>query len=411
MDKAEYNRGLFFHFQNPVNFALAFYFVHITFYDTLRNINPIFSLVATLGNYFFLILVINCLPVIRRSFTKSALICVVIFALVSVISIMIAENDEIHFAVLSGFFRFGFPCFLIGLSICDTDDLINKLEMSSGLILLYIGLSIFVFKSNSILDSAYSQDMGYEALVPFVIFTGMLLKKRTTYNIFGMIASIIFVVMSGARGPLLCLLLSGVVLFLIYAQMDIKKLLAVAIIGGLCAVVVFINYQSIIQWLISVFDSFGVSTRILYGLLNKDLSDDVMRGRLRSFAWEYAKNHIIGGTGFVNDRQLIYESLLVGVAQGAFGTYVHNFFLELMVQFGLVPGLLISILFSLKILKSFSRKYSFNTKLFLAALLSVAFWPLMISRSYLNVAYFYLLVGYLLGIRKEAAREDTLDLD
>ena len=95
MDKAEYNRGLFFHFQNPANFALAFYLVHITFYDTLRNVNPAFSLVATLGNYMFLILVINCLPVIRRSFTKSSLICVVIFALVSVISIMIAQNDEV----------------------------------------------------------------------------------------------------------------------------------------------------------------------------------------------------------------------------------------------------------------------------------------------------------------------------
>lgn len=405
MDKAEYNRGLFFHFQNPANFALAFYLIHITVYDTLRNVNPVFSLVATLGNYIFLILVINCLPVIRRSFTKSALICVVIFALVSVISIMIAQNDEIHLVVISSFFRFGFPCFLIGLSICDTDDLINKLEVSSALILLCIGLSVFVFKSNSILDSAYSQDMGYEALVPFVIFTGMLLKKRTVCNIVGMIASIIFVVMSGARGPLLCLILSGVVLFLIYAQMDIKKLLAVAVVGGLCAVIVFINYQSIIQWLISVFDSFGVSTRILYGLLNKDLSDDVMRGRLRSFAWEYAKNHVIGGTGFVNDRQLIYESLLVGVAQGASGTYVHNFFLELMMQFGLIPGLFMSVLFSAKLIKSFSRKYSFNTKLFVSMLLSIAFWPLMISRSYLSVAYFYLLSGFLLGINRFSKEE------
>lgn len=411
MDKAEYNRGLFFHFQNPANFALAFYLVHITVYDTLRNVNPVFSLVATLGNYFFLILVINCLSVIRRSFTKSALICVVIFALVSVISIMVAQNDEIHLTVLSYFFRFGLPCFLLGLSIWDTDDLINKLEVASGLILLCIGLSIFVFKSNSILSSAYSQDMGYEALVPFVIFTGILLKKRTTHSIVGTIASIIFVVMSGARGPLLCLLLSCVVLFLIYAQMNIKKLFAVAIIGGLCAVIVFINYQSIMQWLIPIFDSFGVSTRILYGLLNKDLSDDVMRGRLRSFAWEYAKNHIIGGTGFVNDRQLIYESLLVGVAQGASGTYVHNFFLELMMQFGLVPGFIISILFSVKIIRSFSRKYSFTAKLFLAALLSVAFWPLMISRSYLNVAYFYLLVGYLLGMYKTVNSEEKSALE
>ena len=274
--------------------------------------------------------------------------------------------------------------------------------------LLCIGLSIFVFKSNSILDSAYSQDMGYEALVPFVIFTGILLKKRTAYNIFGMIASIIFVVMSGARGPLLCLLLSCLVLFLIYAQMDIKKLLAVAVIGGFCAVIVFINYQAIMQWLISVFDSFGVSTRILYGLLNKDLSDDVMRGRLRSFAWEYVKNHVIGGTGFVNDRQLIYESLLVGVAQGASGTYVHNFFLELMMQFGLVPGLFMSVLFSTKLIKSFSRQYSFNTKLFLSMLLSIAFWPLMISRSYLSVAYFYLLSGFLLGTNR-FSKEETGD--
>ena len=77
-------------------------------------------------------------------------------------------------------------------------------------------------------------------------------------------------------------------------------------------------------------------------------------------------------------------------------------------QFGLVPGLFMSVLFSAKLIKSFSRQYSFNTKLFLSMLLSIAFWPLMISRSYLSVAYFYLLSSFLLGINR-FSKEETGD--
>lgn len=399
-NKACNNVGWFFHFDNPANVALAFYLVHITVYDTLRNVNSLFSLLATFGNYIFLLLVVNALPTISKSFTKSAVISAVAFAFVAIISIMIAQNDSIHFVVLSSFFRFGLPCFLIGISIYDTADLVKKLRAASALILLCIGLSIFVFKSNTLLSSAYSQDMGYEALVPFVIFTGYFINQKKTADLIGMIVACLFVVMSGARGPLLCLLLSGIVVVLMYIQTDIKKLIVIGLVGLLGAIIIYIYFQSIVKALISLFDSLGVSTRILYGLLNSDLSDDVMRGKLRAFAWNYAKNHIVWGTGFVNDRQLIYQSLLVGVANGASGTYVHNFFLELMMQFGLVPGLIISIVFCIKIIKSFSIKYSFATRLFLAALLSVSFWPLMISRSYLSVAYFYLLCGFLFGMER-----------
>ena len=400
MERYDCNKGLFFHFNNPTNIALVFYLVHITAYDTLRNVNPLFSLLATMGNYVFLLLIVNALPVIVRSFTKSVVVAVFLFAILEIVSLMIAPNEAIHFVMLSALFRFGLPCFLIGISIQDIDDLIRKLHIASIIILLCIGLSVFVFKSNSLLSSAYSQDMGYEALIPFVIFLGYLINKRTVIDIVGVVISIIFVIMSGARGPLLCLLLSFIVVIMLYTQASIKKLVILAGVGAVGVVALYVWFQPIVKTLISLFDSYGVSTRILYGLLNNDLSDDAMRGKLRAFAWEYAKYHLAGGTGFVNDRQLIYQSLLVGVANGASGTYVHNFFLELMMQFGLVPGLTLSIVFCVKLIHSFSKKYLFNARLFLATLLSVSFWPLMISRSYLSVAYFYLLCGFLLGIGK-----------
>lgn len=399
-NKACNNVGWFFHYKNPVNFALAFYVAHITVYDTLRNYNSLFALITTLGNYIFLLLVINALPIIAKSFTKKSIVFMLCFIVVFTISFMVAPNEKILIEVLYAAIRFGFPCFFLGIAIIDTQDLMNKLRISSTVILVCIVLSLFVFKSNSILDTAYSQDMGYEALIPFVVFGGNFFNDKKVTNCAGAVVSMLFVFMSGARGPLFCMIISCLVVLFLLKKFDLKQMLLVMSLAAILLILTYLNYQGIIKGLITVFEKVGVSTRILYGLLNHDLSDDVMRGRLRAFAWSYAQNHLFIGTGMVNERNLIFQSLLSSSASSASGTYVHNFFLELMMQFGLVPGLIIGMVTCVNILKGFSDRYPFSGRLFLAVLLAIAFWPLMISRSYLNVAYFYLMIGYLFGMYK-----------
>lgn len=158
---------------------------NITAYDTLRNYNLLFALGTTIGNYIFLFLVINAFPIIKRAFTKKSIVFMLCFILVFWVSFMVAPNEKILIEVLYAAIRFGFPCFFLGISISDTQDLMNKLRVSSAIILACITLSIFVFKSNSILSTAYSQDMGYESLIPFVVFGGGFFDGKKVANCIG----------------------------------------------------------------------------------------------------------------------------------------------------------------------------------------------------------------------------------
>ena len=143
-----------------------------------------------------------------------------------------------------------------------------------------------------------------------------------------------------------------------------------------------------------IFDKWNVSTRILEGLLNSNLATDNTRASLRKYALEYIQQHYLWGSGLVNDRRLIYDNFSAGVAT-AYGTYVHNFFLEIMMQIGLIPGLIISVIYVRKIIDILSKvRHNQHIKVMLVFVIT-GFFPLMVSRSYLSFSNFYLLTGLL----------------
>ena len=391
-----YRPGIILKKQDSVNLAIAFYFAYSIVNATVGSLNGIISTVCSIGSYVFLLLVINALPSILKSFRKVSLLYGVVFIVVYIVSYAIASDTEIHMMAISTILRFCIPVYLLGISVRNVDDLLNKLRIVAWIDVICQILSIFVFQTNSVFIYAYSQDTGYEALLSFAILIIEYRRRNKLVDLIGAFLSLFFVLIAGARGPLfcVCIVTAGVVLFIVEDRSNKQRTLFIFILV-VTAAMVLLFYQNVLNVLITLFRTFGLSTRILDGLLYSNIAEDSGRLALAKTAWNYASDHLLFGTGLVNDRRYLYD-ILHYARINAFGTYCHNFFLEVFMQIGLLPGIIISVLLINRIKLFLSRKVTYECNCLCLVLAAVGFIPLMVSFSYLTEPKFSLFLGFLL---------------
>lgn len=383
--------GLFFRNCDAVNIAIAFFLVYTTIYTSFSGINSTITLIVKICNVLMYLLVLNALPVVLRSFTKGVVMFSFGLILIYSISLIAANNSVLHSQVLSTFFRYCLPALLLAFSIRDFEDLFQKLKISALVIIISQCISIFFLSSNQIFTLAYSQDTGYETLLAFsVFFVASLTKKKRIYWI-GVFVSFVLILMSGARGPLFCAL-AGAALIIITIQKSSYKVI-IALTGS--CVLAYLFYVPILNLLFGVFESIGASTRVIRGLLEFNISNDSTRATLMQFSWNYATDHIFWGTGLANDRELIYNTLFLGNSASVFGSYCHNFLLEILMQFGLIPGIIVLTLFFSRLISMLFKEINFEKRMIVVVFVTIGFLPLIFSRSYLTFPEFYFLLGVL----------------
>lgn len=378
---------------NPVSIAIA-YFVIMTSIDTNLNVfmPKIAWYIVQLGFYFFVIL---SLRRIKKRFTIYHFGAGLVFLIVYFLSFFTSSLLSVHYSAMLFFVRWGIPLFLLGVSVDDFGDLLAKLRFASLISLLLTILGIFVLKTNSSVTQAYSQDTGYQTLIPFAVFGAdfLLLKKKSAIIL--MIASFAIVIMSGARGPLLAFLIC----FALELFFGSKNKIRMLICFGAFAVIVLLLYSLFfdraIELLIDAFEKRGLSLRILERLKAGTLGTDSGRKALSTFAFEYSKSHLFYGTGLINDRILLFENLTVDTNKTVFGYYCHNIFLEIMMQYGLILGVLMCLMFILLIFVQFRINKTPESRSITIILLSAGLLPLLVSYSYATYECFYLFFGFI----------------
>ena len=390
-------KGFLFRKYDAVNLAISFFLVYTTVYTTLGGINSTIKNILLVGNYLFLLLFLNAVPCIANSFTLKSLILSFAYVFIILISYLLSSYTEIFSVSMVGLLRDCIPAFLLGMSIRNVQKLIKDLEIVAVSILFLQLLSIFVLKTNSAIIYAYSQNTGYQTLIPLSIFFFQYYAKKKRIYLLASFGSILVILMSGSRGPLLCAVLSMALIMFINLRSTPKRLLLNIIILVIIYLVWILLYSFILNWLSLRFSTVGVSTRVLDRLISSSLFEDDMRIRMRNYGISYAFVHPLWGTGVLNDRYLIYNTLVNAANSTVFGSYCHNIFVELLMQFGLIPGLCVSAALVRRVFISFSRKNE-PVKMIMCVLITLGFFPLMISRSYFTYAEFYLFVGYLYAV-------------
>ena len=188
----------------------------------------------------------------------------------------------------------------------------------------------------------------------------------------------------GTRGAIVCLGVY-VLLCLIFITVINKPLLTVAMFGiGYVLLFSFGLYEKILFLLYSFANSFGLSTRFFDKLLSGQISQSNSRVIIRERVLEALFKHPFTGLGIYGDR----------VAAG--NTYAHNFFIEILAQFGVIIGVVLIGLFLYLILKAFRKlvktKRTDILSIFFVCIVS-GFLKLFLSDSYIDNPFFFLLIG------------------
>lgn len=389
------NSGIVLRNYDSINIGLAVLFAWV----------PITSLAsAALGELYqqtslFLILqliylgaIFNAIPAIFRGPVKNSFIFFVLgFATIYGFSAMACSDSVLKSQTFRNFYLWCLPYFLLSFRVKDFSLLFNTLKIVGVVALVCEALILLVFTS----ISSYSQESGYDALLPFVVFYLSFNRENKKLYLILVILSFMLILMSGSRGPLLCAILAFIAVFL-YKNRFSKKTFLYSVL----LIFVFLLYsffqEQILSWMLGQFSGLSVSTRSIEMLMNREIASDDIRDSLRNESFAYAINHPFIGSGFLNDRVYLYKfGFITSSTATVYGSYSHFFIAEVLIQFGLIPGIIILFVFVKNILRRITVTINVDESFIFLIIISIGVFPLLVSRSWFSFQYFYLVLGLL----------------
>lgn len=236
----------------------------------------------------------------------------------------------------------GIYAFLFMRLFDDPKKLHKAFMMSGYLMLIYFTWRIYEAMkvgywlgvgvgSSEMIKMQYSVTFGYEVLPFALLFLYCALTDRKMIHIAVSIIMTIMILIGGSRGPVLFI---GVFL-LLYLCMVISHSKKKAAIIGTSAVVLLLLalfYKNLLEILISIMDSFGFSSRFFTTLLDGTVTDDNNRAEIWAAAIQMIKENPLG-YGAMGSRFRIAKYIFAG--------YPHNIILEILIDYGVIPGVII----------------------------------------------------------------------
>lgn len=255
---------------------------------------------------------------------------------------------------------------------------------------IYLGLIYCIFswlEFNS--NGQYSMSFSYSIMIPALVsLTQFISKRKYRYLIFFLIFAIVNLRI-GSRGSFLCF--GAAILFIFMIFKGIKKIIFILSALLPAGILVFANLQKIFMWLHDIFpDSRNIELFAEGNFL-------YLSGREEYY--EFIMNHIMKSPlqirGIFSDRIYLGNYFNRTDVTEIMGSYAHNFFLEVLFQFG-IWGLPILIFFIFVVIKSIhivKITENISLKNLYIVFASYCIGQLMFSSSYLTAISFGCYVG------------------
>lgn len=318
--------------------------------------------------------------------------CIWSFYLIA--SVLLCSQDQnLYYLETAKSIFLCYPMILIGKELyncCESQEK-NLIILSS---IINISLLVNYLTSGNSFSTEYSQYFGYEALTSAVLSLCFIFSRFNLLHIFNFIASCFFILISGSRGPILCIGLAGILCVIqLSKQRGIKKYLIFGALASVSAYLYF-EYKNIALKLYSLFQKIGASTRILRWILSITKMGNG-RDSVAKVSLQKIQNDPFNIMGAFSDRIYIKHATFEGVRSAtSVGMYPHNIFLEWLLQFGVVfGGILIILLLASLIIGFISQKSTMRSVMF-CLLCSIGLFPLFVSGSYISWSSFFVLIGY-----------------
>jgi len=246
---------------------------------------------------------------------------------------------------------------------------------------LIIGL-ILIFKFRSI--GPYSMTLSYYVLLPTLVYLDDIMENFSIIKFINFILSLLIIIALGSRGAILCIIFYTIMkLFKLRSKNTFRNLLFLYTL--LCITIVFVvNFEGILLSVNELLLNFNIESRTI-SLFLRDEVHLSGRNELYSQTIRAIAENSIFGIGIGGDRLILN------------GVYVHNIFLEIVANYGIILGSFLIILLALLIIKSIKSK-NLNKYNLVIFWISFGLVHLVVSGSYLIDIRFWIFIGLLINL-------------
>lgn len=352
------------------------YFILIVF-DLLNSSNA--STVQLLSKIIVGSLFLYSFPIVfKRGKIKIVMIYSISFFVFLFNILMFPENHMYIKELIIPFFFMGLPAFIYSMSIKDWDVLKQVMTKASTIVLIFgSALGILIFLDRATIG-VYSMSLSYYMLLPAIMNLDELFDKLSFKSVVFTLLSLLIILALGSRGPILCVLVFIILKNLRPIVFDRKRLIAYFLLVG-ATLIIILNFKNILVSISTFLSNFGISSRSITLFLGEGI--------------------------YVSGRDIIYKTVVEGIANSPFfgigiggdryatgGSYVHNIFLEIIANFGIIIGGLFSLIIIIAIIRLLLVK---NRKTYnmIIIWISLGFVHLMVSSSYLTDIRFWIFMG------------------
>lgn len=352
------------------------------------------SMPASIDTYIKLlmlaIIVFNCAYCIKYLFRNIRYTaCMVTFMLLLFLVSMFNFNNTETILSNGIFFETVIQGGLMFCLVSQVDDaarLMRYLEFYAKVVVL-LGFFLLVVSNISSLYMAY----GYKMLMSTIILLYAGMYKRNWLELLIGLMGVLAIGIGGSRWAAAIALLSFVIYYFIVYEDHRKKCIIVLVVITLAALA-FLFKDVLIQLMVSVTESLGIYSRSINKLVAGTFSSN--SHRLENIEYSISMltrspMRALFGYGVGGERYYFLRDLYYMEDSG----YPHNIVLELLLQYGLLGGILICMGIIYLITKCFSRYLSKEAILISVALLAANI-ELLMSSSYLQSEIFFAWIGW-----------------
>lgn len=333
-----------------------------------------------LGSIYFISVYKYFVAIVIKKRLAHLLVSEIIFGTILILSAIWNNFPVSFFMNRTVWISISISIFLAIYLMEDKLILYEKMRKHSYLISVMLIFSYILTRENI----SYNMSLGYYLLPTSLLHINEWIEGRNRIlNSLFCIIEIYIICVFGSRGVMLCLLsYIGIRIFMKLETIQVKIVfssLAVVLLG-----IVFLGFQML------------------------DTSNEIVDN-------SYILSSLKNGTFFKSARSTIYKNSLEmilekpvlgwGIAGEFFilGTYPHNFFLEVMIDFGILLGGAFSIYVICKTIIAFKTQQ--NIKELLVILLCAGFFPTMLSGSWLLEWKLFLFWGLVFSVTSKKKKK------
>ena len=338
----------------------------------------------------------------RQQLIGSIALTIVGYAIFSMVSLLITPKIEIIFIKSIFYTLFNVIIIIIlFLQMKNIESLEEALKPYIYISLLSAALQgIFFVKTEQ-----YSMQYSYGIIISTLLALIYTVRRKSIK--YGIIFLILFFtnVLWGSRGSILSYMIALIFIVFLSKKTHVKR---IAIMSFFSIGTIFLyNIQRIFTMLVKIFPDSRTVTLFASG----DFFYMSGREKYYSFVVDTVRECPFQIRGFYSDRIYLGEFFNRTSPDDIFGSYAHNFFMEILFQFGVwgIPILITCILTFIFIFEKIRKINDARIKNMFIIISSYCIGQLMFSSSYLNEPSFGAFVGLILTIKKILKKVKDLD--